>query len=253
MRIKTAADLYNSIVDLTKKTGQGTPMFVIDELDLHDELEQLKKLDLVTVTITSYIRGSNLHQINIKNVYCVGDDIRDISFLRRWLKIDQSEDIPFSIMEGNRKDNFNEWKINTKDSYVKWISDNLEKLEAINDLEHKKDSELCSYVMSDIKEGTDIYDYLVSRKWYIDNVSIQKGIYDSTKKIKDDNTNKDINIEIIGLCNKIETNEYRKKAEKCKLEIDLIDLHTSFNRFFISMMGSSNDYEQEKVKDFFNF
>tara|TARA_R110000772_G_scaffold79172_2_gene169492 strand:+ start:2167 stop:2961 length:795 start_codon:yes stop_codon:yes gene_type:complete len=260
--IKTAADLYNSIVDMTKKTGQGIPMFIVDKLGKHAELDQLKKLELVEVLTEYYGTLPDDVTIVIKGVYSAYRDdnlSQGLIFLRRWLNHDQSKDIPFSHVSSDggetyrdSKEVYNEWRIDSKDDYVKWISDNLEELEAIPYLTHKTDAELLTFMISDITKGSEIHEYLTSRGWYKDNLLIDECVVRSLSGIDNKREKKGIIKELLSLCSRIHDDEHDKMREDYTEQNDTVSKEISFAKSLLVMLKSSTEPDKETVQEFFN-
>jgi hypothetical protein len=237
-------------------------MFVVDKLGKHAELDQLKKLDLVDVITTYYSTLPDDVSIVIKSVYISMEDEKyphGLYYLRRWLKIDQTADVPFTHFSNDDgetyrdpKEVYNEWAVDSKEDYIKWISDNLEKLEAIHELEHKTDAEFVSYMKEDIKEGTGLYDYLTSRDWYKDNLVINECISNSLRGLDTKNKRRSLNKEMLVLCGRSGDEKYSETIESSEKDIALMDSQISFSNSLITMMKSSADPDKETTQEFFS-
>jgi len=136
----TTLELYNKIVLMTQRTGQGLPWFIVEKLGLEDEVEQMIEKEILVKYSSGY---SSLDKwvcingvFNPEKYYEEGHKLNSsLHFIRRWLNLDQSEDAPFMLYKDiTPKEAYENWLIDSKDVYEKWLVENKEGLDAITNL-----------------------------------------------------------------------------------------------------------------------
>ena len=186
MDANTPLGLYNSIVDITKKTGQGVPLFVVERLGLVEAADIMVEKGILNKYHQQYSHLPDDTTYCINGVYNVENDMGEskgkgvfmsssLHFIRRWLNLDQSQDILFKIVKDKTGDDvYKQWLIDSKPEYLNWIKKNLEGIEALNKLEHLTHLDLTTGTSLEV--GTESYELLVSRIWFTDNEKVSECI-----------------------------------------------------------------------------
>jgi hypothetical protein len=137
-------EFYNKMILITQETGQGVPMFIVEMGNLTDEINELVNKGKVKI-IDDFAC--------LTGIYCVEEDEANsgkslsmnspLHFIRRWLGLDQSEDVMFCLWEGKTgKEVQDEWLVASEEAYQAWLTENKDGLEAIKNLQPITEEEL---------------------------------------------------------------------------------------------------------------
>lgn len=176
-------ELYNNIVKIYKKSGQGTSGFIRHKIG-YELVDELIADGLVKIVTHQYNYLPNDEWICLTKGYCVEDDIlvegdqSALTYVRMYLDVD-----PIVVIGKDKllvKDAFRNPVL--VEGYSKWLTKNKEKLDegqAIELLEDSGDSNILS--VSDVE-------YLKTRAWYKENQTIgiclkQLGEYNVTEQV----------------------------------------------------------------------
>ncbi len=169
-------EFYNKIVDTTKATGQGVPMFIAERLGLEEDVNKMGEDGYLVKYTQRYNHLPNDETICINGVYNVEKDeyaqkgifmSSPLHFIRRWLSIDQTDDVGFKMYEGKTgKEVYDEWVERSKEQYHAWICENVAGLEAIKELTHITKAD---YSPSVSKE---LIDFIKEKKYYEENLPV---------------------------------------------------------------------------------
>lgn len=171
-------EFYNSIVDITKNTGQGVPMFIVYKYGLESDVEKMIQDGLLVRYTKHNTYVSDNDTVCINGVYnpekeeysTKGVFMNSLHFIRRWLEIDQTNDVTFKLFEGKTgEEAYAEWVEASKEAYFDWIRENVEGLEAIKTLKHLTKSDYKS-----TNFDVEVIEYIKTRGWYKDNESISE-------------------------------------------------------------------------------
>jgi len=160
----TKEELYNKIVDLYKKTGQGTPTFVGKKvgMDLVDELVDDGLIKIVTQPF-SYLADDVT--MCLTKGYCVEEDgTEELTYIRMYLSIDpviQLGKYTLTLADSFKKPDFVK-------KYSDWLTKNFDKLEEMEKIEH--------IAMGDGSLSESDTEYLKSRAWYKEDLIISECI-----------------------------------------------------------------------------
>lgn len=131
--------LYNIIVDVTKKTGQGVPMFLATRLCDDNIIDKMIEKGYIIKYTQEYKYIQDDIMLCIKGVYNVESepDGYNIQFIRKWLGLNQIEDFPFNNFEDKTpQEAYEYWEEITKGEYEEWLTRNKDGLNAIKNLKH---------------------------------------------------------------------------------------------------------------------
>lgn len=137
--MNTPLKLYNIIVDSTKKTGQGIPMFLILKLYDEDIVDSMISKGYLVKYTQEFKYLDDDEVLCIKGVYNPESELDSYSlqFIRKWLGIDQTQDFPFTnFKDKTPQEAYEYWEEITKDEYKEWVEKNMDGLNAIKNLNH---------------------------------------------------------------------------------------------------------------------
>lgn len=170
------SEFYNKMIIITQETGQGVPMFVVEMGGLTEEINELVEKGKVKI-IDDFVC--------LTGIYCVEEDEAKsgglkmnspLHFIRRWLGLDQSEDVMFCLWEGKTgKEVHEEWLVDSEEAYQEWLAENKDGLEAIKNLQPLTESDLFPErvrIISDITVSPELINFITTRGWYANNESV---------------------------------------------------------------------------------
>jgi len=241
----TKEELYENVVDITAKHGQGIPLFMLKQnKEVQDALDSLITEKKVKIVTKSYSHLPDDETICLEGVYCIeeelsksGGNLSHMSFLRHLLG--SSENIPAF----GKTDTEIAQSEEGKPLYEAWLKDNKEGLDALvalkgNPIEYKVEK------LTDEEK-----DFLTSRGWYEKNKTIKEGLEISEKTIPDRNKQIEIVAEIIDLKkqDKKHEDEVKSDIEENKKNIAELEIRLKINSL---MKGMENtQLVQEAFKD----
>ena len=184
---KTKIELYNTIVDLVKSTGQGLPGIIADRSMIYEEfLDELIEDGLIKKVITKFKTLPDDTTYCLTSGYVVEEDNFDnsnfshFSFIRHYLGIENDImpgiDISVGEMLDESESAWIKWKNNEHlsnmksredfnktcsmfiEKYYSWLMRNKHELNIMRKLEHQVEEE--RVLSSDEKE------WIKSRSWY---------------------------------------------------------------------------------------
>jgi hypothetical protein len=131
------------MISLTQKTGQGTPMFVVEMANLTEEIEDLVEKGKVQI-IDDFVCLTGIYCVEAEEAKIGGIKMNSpLHFIRRWLGLDQSGDVMFALWEGKTgKEVHDEWLVSSEEDYQAWLSENKEGLDAITNFQPVTEEEL---------------------------------------------------------------------------------------------------------------
>ena len=132
-------NLYNTIVDITKKTGQGVPMVLISRLYNDDIIDEMISKGYLIKYTTKFKYVNDDVTICINGIYNPESEpnTRSFEFIRKWLGIDQTNDFPFTnFKDKTSQEAYEYWEEITKGEYEEWLTRNKDGLNAIKNLKH---------------------------------------------------------------------------------------------------------------------
>lgn len=151
------AELYNKIVDLYKKTGQGTPTFVGERVGM-DLVYELVEDGLVKIVTQPFSHLPDSKWICLTKGYCVEEDEdKALTFLRMYLAHDPVINLgnhTLTLADSFRKPDFVQ-------QYSEWLTKNHKALEEMKDIEYLE--------MGDGSLSESDTEYLKTRGWYKEN------------------------------------------------------------------------------------
>ena len=133
----TLLEFYNAIINVTRETGQGVPLFVAQRANLVDELDDMVNNGYLK-KINTYGREDNaLTFYCLPGIYCaeeseVNGEHSALHFVRLYLNKLNKNDFPFTHMDGG----YDYWFSEIKDKYDKWLIDNKVGLDTLSNLEN---------------------------------------------------------------------------------------------------------------------
>lgn len=205
-------EFYNKIIDIYKKTGQGTPLFVGEKVGM-SIVNELIEDGLVKIVTQEYNYLPNDNQICLTKGYCVEDDISHrnmvpLNCIRFYLNIDPVVELG-SIGTVTLKECIQNFEF--MELYFEWFKKNKKKLDEIKDIQYLEESEL----------NDEIIEFLKSKKWYESNKTVSQCLKIIDENISNTNKSLDIYKELISLMNKSGDTKYdadlKKHTEDCEV------------------------------------
>jgi hypothetical protein len=136
----TKLEIYNAVIDLYKKTGQGLSGFVLTKGDVREKVDQLVEDGLLKIVHQSYRHLPDDDWICLTKGYCVEDDYghesergNTLAFMRYYLDIPQGLGITKKQLEETPE-------FMTK--YHLWLNTNREKIEEGFNIENMPEGSL---------------------------------------------------------------------------------------------------------------
>lgn len=164
------AELYNKIVDIYKKTGQGTAGFIRMKIG-SDIIDELIEDGLIKSVVQTYSYLPNDEWLCLTKGYCVEEnDHSALSFMRMYMKINPIFELGKIVF--TLEDAFN--NPDYVKGYNEWLEKNKEKLDEIKDIQYLQTDNLPEL-------NSDVTEYLKSRRWYKENELISKCLFDLTE------------------------------------------------------------------------
>lgn len=155
-------ELYNNLVDVYKKTGQGLPKFIEYKIG-SEPIEDLINDGLVKIVTQHFSYLPDSEWICLTKGYCVEDDYINndreaLTFMRIYVGMESLVDVgdlKITIFDAIRD-------LDLMKRYVSWFEKNKDKLAEISTIEKLDDSSLPEL-------SNDIVEYIKTLKWYEDN------------------------------------------------------------------------------------
>jgi len=224
----TKSELYNKIIDIYKKSGQGLAGFVIDKLNSHNLIDQLIDEGLLKKVVHTYSHLPTDTWFCLTKGYCVEEDS---------LNYGKNSTFPYSCIRfylgheivvefGNTKMSLQDCikDVTFIDKYYEWLKKNESKLKEMSGIQYMnvdEDNRLPKYML----------EYVKTREWYEKNLTIAKCL--SEMKERDDLNEEelDLHTQLLNLYKKDRLIYKDKIAEE---EATLIELKKEINmRSFI--------------------
>jgi hypothetical protein len=236
--MQNKTEFYNSLVQLTKNTGQGLQDIFATTVTNQETIDELiEEGHIKSVTMyNSYLPDEIWYCLT--GIYCVEEtDKRSLggySFMRHFFGFGDNG------LPGSDITNADVVHANM-DKYKQWVFDNMEGLEAIKRLEEK---ELNPTQMND-----ETIEFLKSKQWYVENLSISECLNKSKKKGED-------HIEVISINNKLlglygDDPKYGDDKVKALSDIEKFTKQGKMRRKFNSLMELCDD-KSMTVQEYFN-
>lgn len=243
----TKGEFYGALINTTMNTGQGVPLILFKGQIRADimELVEEKKVKLVEKTFNHF---NNDVFVCLMNIYCVEEHINDnmqaLSFMRRYLGIDQTNDVPFKMFHNKTPEQaYTEWETGSQEEYDKWKIDNKEGLDAIDNLPTNLDK-----LVSDIDNFSEEFlDFIKSKDWYRNNVTATEALEFSNDKISNLTELIRVHNELLRLykSDSVTMSKYANEIIESEKELKEIEKELQFrNKIKLYLTGVSNAYVQ---------
>jgi len=133
----TLLEFYNAIINVTRETGQGVPLFIAQRANLVDELDEMVNNGFLKKINTNGHEHNMFTFYCLPGIYCAEESEVNgypnvLYFVRKYLNKLDENDFPFTHIEGG----YNRWFSEIKDKYDKWLIDNKVGLDALSNLEN---------------------------------------------------------------------------------------------------------------------
>ena len=179
------SELYNKIVDIYKKSGQGIPKFIETKIG-SDVIDQLVEDGLVKIVTQKFSYLPNSEDICLTKGYCVEEDMskgnhQSLTFMRMYMNVNPVVELGDIVLTLN--DTIKDLELMKK--YVIWLEKNKEKLEEIKDIEYLDEK-------TEIGLSNESIEYLKTRSWYKKNNIISECL--SSMSSGDTEVNKQMSI-----------------------------------------------------------
>jgi hypothetical protein len=155
-------ELYNKIVEIYKKTGQGTPKFIETKIG-SEPIEDLINDGLIKIVTEPFNHLPDNVTICLTKGYCVEEDLSKgdhsaLTYMRIYLNIDPVIQIGGNVLTLKDAIQDSDWM----DGYSKWLHKNKDKLAEISTIEKLDESNLPGL-------SEELVEYIKTLKWYEDN------------------------------------------------------------------------------------
>lgn len=193
----TLLEFYNKLIGLTKATGQGVPLFVVQKAGLVAEMDEM--VDKGHLKKINNGSGGFDHALTfycLTDIYCVEEEEDNgnpqaLYFIRRFLGVDQSKDFPFAKhYEGG----YDRWLEQAEVDYDQWCEDNKVGLEALLNLTEV--TELPGGMSDPVTPSQELVDWVQDKNLYtmtvkeaVDNVKERIYYYEKLDALYDEMPN----------------------------------------------------------------
>lgn len=223
----TKREIYNGLVGLYQKTGQGAPKYIFGSN--MNKINELINEGLVKIVTIPYNHLPDDVMVCLTNVYCTEEYPKTMAlqYMRLYLDCPVEHHI---------------FKTEKDDNYDKWVNENKLLLEKIPNTPLYVDNDVIS-VTNDIESYNDIITFIKDKKHYIENKTIVECVEINNIRTTELNELIKLTNEILSLYNMkkdksenddIKITENKIELEKYKTELnkrkDAINFLSTFNR-----------------------
>jgi hypothetical protein len=241
----TKEEIYNSAIEMYKKTGQGLPGFITLKIG-RDEIDELIEEGKLKSIKQHYSYLPDDEWLCLTGVYCVEEEMakgnhRPLDFIRIYLGVKGNSGIDAKMKEFF--DENPEEKLKYDNEYKEWLNTNKEILEKSFQIQKVE----IPSTPSKTTINKELSEYIKDSNWYIDNYSVKEAEKNISKKLL-------LNGEIKGL--------YKRKlqmmspftdpqaVEKTKKDLEKTEFELTMDSKVQKLLFKSND-NNKKVQEFF--
>ena len=219
----TKSKFYNSVLEIYKATGQGTPLFVKGGLPnqfVVDELVNEGKLKIIT---NQYTYLPNDETLCLTEGYCVEEDTSNLVYMRLYMDLDGL----------TRKNALRD--VDFMKAYSEWLSNNISKLKEIDNIEPMIEAE-------DTLSESDMI-FVKTRGWYTKNETVGEVIDIINGSIDNNNEILKLSRQLIDLLRQRNSEEDRKKIIESENEVSEIEEDTLLRRRILYVISQKDKKE----------
>lgn len=229
----TKTEVLNSIIDITRSTGQGIPGKLFRTRgDVSEILDELLEEGLIVSTIQHYNTLPDDEWIIPANCYNVWLDKEPcaLEYVRLYLGIELSNFVDYALKD-----------VKFMSGYANWLTSNDGALKAMTQLKDVFDD------VENISFNDEEIAWINARGWYIDNKSVEDCLSDSLEHIRENGDDEIIETQhkLIKLY-KTDIGKYGDRIAASELDIDNVK---KFKKTRVKLnMWLNNQDQKSKIK-----